>query len=844
MKIIDSGTRWTLTAWEAAERAIADGWAVIPLVGKIPACKGGIKAATRDLEKARELFDLAPNATGVGGACDGLVVVDIDPRSGGQEQHDLPPTRVHWSGRGDGGHHLIYRLPEGAPKIKSGNSKLGRGVDVKTGAHSYIVLPGSLHPDTNQPYRSNDADIQVASRDLLRRLGGDSESKDGNAPTLHELLQEGSPEGGRNNWLTQVAGHYARLHHNDAKVYYAAVEAANRLLEEPLDDEEVVKISDSIWQAEQSNGRSIEFESLLQEASGWLVSGGDHILTLAVIGDGKKRKMVPTKLANFDLRVVGKLWDPVEEHWTYECDLHRENDIKVQTILLRSTDFGTPSDGRRALSRWALNIKAGIQFAHEGYDWCSRLMMYLDNQDAPTRTITPTFGWSSVEHGYVIGKNKIDDSGLQRCQQVVTNPELNWVEDSYGFAADQHRARQILTDVLHYQDPTVASLFASWWAACLVKQWIKPRVSLFPVMAIEAASGSGKTTGFFSLMMDLGGSLTGEGHYTAAVLRNRLASNLNGITWVDDMEDPTGIHEIIRILTGGGSMSKMSNNNVPQQYHLVGSLLLSGEALGLDSQKALRDRTVMLTPPPPHGRKSHLDPERSQWLDVVETRDQLARLGGGKAISGHFLQISAGLAADVARWFQQEREDHSGQSRRNDRDLVLLVGARVLQSLSLDPLLTDSKGKSQGVYRWVHDWVHSADNASLEELLIQSDGREVVDADNTLTTKLLPKYFAETTRLRHVGKCAEMTASGELVVHPARLADWWHNKNRGFINMRTESHYSLVAQLKQLREAYPDDVKSSQRRRLDGTKPQDPQVRCWVITGEMAEVVRSRVDYY
>ena len=89
-----------------------------------------------------------------------------------------------------------------------------------------------------------------------------------------------------------------------------------------------------------------------------------------------------------------------------------------------------------------------------------------------------------------------------------------------------------------------------------------------------------------------------------------------------------------------------------------------------------------------------------------------------------------------------------------------------------------------------------------------------------------------------------MTASGELIVHPARLADWWHNKNRGYINMRTESHPSLVAQLKQLREAYPDDVKSSQRRRLDGSKPQDAQVRCWVITGEMAEVVKSRVDYY
>lgn len=850
MKLSTSVDTWQMTPWEAAERAIEDGWSVIPLAGKVPACQGGIKAATRNVEEAKRLFRQAPNATGVGGSCDGLLVIDVDPRSGGEAPADLPPTRVHYSGRNDGGHHLIYRLPEGAPKLKSGNSVLGRGVDIKTGAHSYVVLPGSTHPETGQPYRSNQVNITVASADVLSRVSGQdghARSSERESKTLQELLHEREDEGGRNEWLTQVAGHYARMHRSDARTYYAAVEAANQLLDSPLDAEEVSKTANSIWQAEQSNGREIEFETLLQESSGWLVSGGDHILTLAVVGQGKQRKNVPVRLCDFDLRVVGKLWDPTGEtpHWVYECDLHRSKTSEVQTILLNSTDFGSPNEGRRALSRWALNVKAGIQFAHDGYDWCSRLMMYLDNQEAPSRTITPMFGWSSVEHGYVVGKEKIDTYGRHRCDQVVTDPELDWVEDSYGMGGTPEDAKRILSDVLHYQDPTVASLFAAWWGACLVKQWIKPRVSQFPIMAIEAASGSGKTTGFFSLMVDLAGSLTGEGHYTAAVLRNRLAANLNGITWVDDMEDPTSIHEMIRILTASGTMSKMSRNNVPQQFHLVGSLLMSGEALGLDSQKAMRDRTVLLTPPPPHKRRSHRHPDRRQWLDVVETKTELAKYGGGKGISGHYLQMAAGLAEDVARWFQQEREEHNETSRLNDRDLVLLVGARVVQSLSNDPLLEDKDGNSQGVYRWVYDWVHRKDMMGIDELLELTDGGEIIDADNTLTTKLLPMYLSETSRLRYPGKCAMITKdNSELIVHPARLANWWSDKQHGRINLRTESHRSLVAQLNQLREVYPNDVKSSQRRRLDDSAATTTQVRCWVITGELVEVVGRRANYF
>lgn len=851
MKLIQSVTNpWDeLSPLEAALRALDDGWAVFPLVGKEPACAGGVKAATRDRSQVEKLFSQAPNATGVGGACDGLLVIDIDPRSGGKALEGLPASRVHYSGRGDGGHHLIFRLPEGTGKIKSTAGRLGPGIDTKSGAHSYVVLPGSKHPSTGRAYRSNEIDIVTAPADLIERVKSATGKSQGERSSLPALLNNPPDVGSRNDWLTKVAGHYAIQYRNNEEDYYASVAAANKLLARPLDSDEALKTAESIWATEQQSTRDPELESMLNESNGWLVSGGDCIRTLAYVGPAKQKRLEPYDLCTFDLRVVGKLWDPELKHWVYECDLvTRRNPGHVETILVRSTDLGNPRQARQFLSQWSLSVGSGAKLAHEDYDWCSRLLMYLDSQPAPVRTITPNFGWSSVEHGYVVGNDVIDAKGLRRCHSVVADPELSWVGDGYGMNGEELQARQILTDVLHYHDPEVASLFGAWWAAVLVKQWIQPRVSLFPIVAIEAASGSGKTTGMFALMVELSGSSSGEGHYTPAVLRNRLASNRNGITWVDDLDDPSTLHELIRVLTAGGSLSKMDVNNNPRQFHLVGSLLLSGESLGMESQKALRERSVLLTPPPPQGRRSHRDGVSPQWLDVVQTRQQLTELGGGQAIAGHFLRITSSMAQKIASWFQEERKEHARAGRLQDRDLVLLVGARVLSELMTDPHLPDDSGNTKTVYEWVHGWVHRNDGKTIDQLLESSDGGDVLEQDNTLTTKLLPMYLSSirgSTFQVSAAAHSRYTANGdyEIAVSPSRLASWWYEKNHGRVNARTESRASLVAQLKQLRVAYPKHVFSSQRRRMGAGRNTEP-VRCWVLQGEVAETITKRVDFF
>jgi hypothetical protein len=140
-----------------AALAYADlGWHVLPLGprAKVPLGRlvpNGLHDATADLAQVLRWWTAHP-AANVGIACgaSGLVVLDVDPRNGGDdaladlesELGELPPTVENHSG--GGGVHLLFRHP--------GDSLVGQaaeGVDVKD--RGYIVAPPSIHP-SGQPY--------------------------------------------------------------------------------------------------------------------------------------------------------------------------------------------------------------------------------------------------------------------------------------------------------------------------------------------------------------------------------------------------------------------------------------------------------------------------------------------------------------------------------------------------------------------------------------------------------------------------------------------------------------------------------------------------------------------
>jgi len=119
------------------------GFRVIPISGKVPLIKDWPHVASNERSKIERLFGKhGIETTGVGIVVDeGFVVVDFDPRNGGDwADYDLPDTIVCHTG--GGGRHYYYRLPDG---VKSQSKKVASGVELK-GFGGYVVAPPSRHP--------------------------------------------------------------------------------------------------------------------------------------------------------------------------------------------------------------------------------------------------------------------------------------------------------------------------------------------------------------------------------------------------------------------------------------------------------------------------------------------------------------------------------------------------------------------------------------------------------------------------------------------------------------------------------------------------------------------------
>ena len=122
------------------------GYGVLPLRGKIPLTAHGSHDATTDEGIIRSWWTLWP-AANIGITLAGLVVVDIDPRNGGNIRslpHYLPHTCIAQTG--GGGLHYLYRA---APGVKYPGT-LGCGIDQKSGAFAYIVVAPSSHASGRQ----------------------------------------------------------------------------------------------------------------------------------------------------------------------------------------------------------------------------------------------------------------------------------------------------------------------------------------------------------------------------------------------------------------------------------------------------------------------------------------------------------------------------------------------------------------------------------------------------------------------------------------------------------------------------------------------------------------------
>jgi len=221
------------------------GYHVFPCVpfGKVPLgtlAPRGVLEATTDVALIGRWWTAAPMANiGIAAGLSALVVVDIDPKHGGDES--LAILRALYGAdaletctvlTGGGGTHLYYRAPSNA-SIAPSQASLGAGIDVRAAA-SYVIAPPSIHESGElyrweEGYRPNEHLLLTLPDAIALRL---TEKRPEFAEPVGEIFRAGE----RHAPLVSIAG-TLRRRGMDADEIFAVLQVTNaKRCEPPLED--------------------------------------------------------------------------------------------------------------------------------------------------------------------------------------------------------------------------------------------------------------------------------------------------------------------------------------------------------------------------------------------------------------------------------------------------------------------------------------------------------------------------------------------------------------------------------------------------------------------------------
>lgn len=255
--------RSAVTANDPLDPAIsyaARGWAVIPLygirdgrcacsdpnctknVGKHPRIKDWVAQASTDSEVIREWWRRWPdsNVGIVTGGRSRIVVLDIDPRNGGDEsldrlvrEHGPLPETVE-SLTGGGGRHLLFQDP-GLPVRK--RIGLLPGIDL-CAEGAQIVAPPSAHRSGRSyawdlAHHPDDTPLAPAPRwlvDLTRKAAQKSAASPGDATSK-------IPAGRRDTFMISLGGLLRRHGLEEGAIHSVLSHANETVIEQPPDDQ-------------------------------------------------------------------------------------------------------------------------------------------------------------------------------------------------------------------------------------------------------------------------------------------------------------------------------------------------------------------------------------------------------------------------------------------------------------------------------------------------------------------------------------------------------------------------------------------------------------------------------
>lgn len=809
-----------------------------------------------------------------------IVVLDCDNEAGynwWEERLTKPVMDAAARVSTSKGHHYYFKIPEDwdmevAIPSWSVHVENGPSFDVRADATGVIAPPSTHASGHVYEWETPMAQAAVASPELLDgsyRTGAPSDApasgegtrKDSSGVTrslLSALIDNppGDEGSGRNDWLARVAGHYAKTYHNFNDLYLAHCRAANRMMSTPLDEAEFDKTVESLWRGEQDRNP----QRACDVNCGWLLDAGSIIMTQIVTKGANDEKVFDlAPYCNFNLTTHGVMIeeDGRRTYWVKLLVDRGRGAIDQLDLVLSAKVLGDERSLATWLASYGVNILPPDNMWPKSGKPTLRIQRYLESQHPPEVSICSTLGWDeeilSGAGGFVTHDGVITQFDVKTADEsgVRANPMLRSggiAPHRYGFEKDGFEAKRVLREVMTFHEESLTSVFGAWWAACLVKPQIEDNSSLFPFVAIEAPSESGKTNGFFDMMVQLNGNTRGESQSTKAALRDMASAHKNGIVWIDDMNDLTELMELLRAATSGGTITKMAEDRISvKNAKIVSPIVISGETLGINSQKALLDRAIGIKATSPTARRSLHNPDRPQWDDVLLLKNQYKN--GLADIAGWLVQDALSQVPNVVKALEVGRTAVGG--RMADKIAIIRAGAKLL-----DHLIADTPDEMKAAWRgeghntfWVEKWVTEQTQSGISSF------------DNSLTLRLIPwalrrfdyadkpyaRKFADqvdtpvfvkqpngVAYLVHkaLGEPTDGNNEPEIWFSTVMLAEAWSKANFGRIDQRTESYEALKGQA----AVFPSRGKQW---RITGS---NSKAYYSVIRGEMAQRLLDRAE--
>ncbi len=311
------------------------GFAVFPLLPKAKEPDGklvphGFLEATADAERVRNWWDRAPDAN-IGLACaPQFLVLDEDPRNGGEQALEDLFMRAPRYGfetltslTGGGGRHFVFRHPGFDIGVKG----IGPGLDIKS--RGYIVAPPSVHP-SGRPYTWQDpaAPITQVPDWLLETITQQQQQQRRavGAPNVTAIACS-IVEGQRNETLFKLACSLRGKGLSEPAIRAALIEENRARCSPPLPDDEVRRIAGSAGRYQEGSSASgvIQIEVPLTGAT------IEDLNRLALFSGRLRFESIWRRGGNTFARIHNGR-EPREVRWA--CDAELLSFAKSQSVLM------------------------------------------------------------------------------------------------------------------------------------------------------------------------------------------------------------------------------------------------------------------------------------------------------------------------------------------------------------------------------------------------------------------------------------------------------------------------------------------------------------------------------